>query len=134
MAKVVNYTPNLCKCGAEPKLIQVEDSEPRNYTWIECQCGLLTRSFTSKIPLAAKRACLKAWNAKAKTRRQLKGKLKELRSCEKCGSNDVQYFTEKCIGEDIHSVGCNTCGLMTDDMDIDGNSLTKYQAKEIWNR
>lgn len=134
MQKIINFTPNYCKCGLEPKLVQVEDSEPRNYTWIECACGMLSRSYTSKDPLSAKKACLRAWNKKAKTRRQLKGKLKELRSCEKCGSNDVQFFTEHCIGDDLHAVGCNTCGLMTDDMDIDGESTTKEQAINIWNR
>lgn len=133
MARVVNYTPNFCKCGGEPKLIQVEDSAPRNYTWIECKCGLITRSFTSKDPLAAKRHALKSWNAKAKTRRQLKGQVKELRSCEKCGSNEVQFFTEPCVGTDIMSIGCNTCGFQTEDMDIDGNSLTKQQIIKIWN-
>lgn len=134
MSKVINYTPNYCKCGLEPELIQVEDSAPRNFTWIECKCGLLTRSFTSKDPLAAKKACLKAWNIKAKTRRRLKGPLKALRSCEKCGSNEIIILYEKCIGDDVHAIGCGGCGLMIDDTDNDGNALTKEQAIEIWNR
>lgn len=133
MARVKKvYTPKPCKCGAEPKLCQWTDTKKpgRNATWIECECGMITKSHYSKDPETAKNKAIKAWNKTTRRRKIKEG----LRSCEKCGSSDVKIhkfdngWSKSCM------IMCEHCGLCTDEMDKDGNILTIKESKELWNK
>lgn len=127
-------TPKECKCGREPKVCQWTDTKPANATWIECECGMMTRSFHGKDANGVKDKAIKMWNKTAR-RRKIKG---GLRSCEKCGSNDVQLHEFKhnvSVPKPYSSfmVFCEGCGLCTDEMNDEGHILTKEEAKELWN-
>ena len=131
MAKVKKiWTAKPCKCGLEPKVCQWTDTKKPNATWIECSCGMLTKSFYSKDPELSKTKAIKAWNATARRRNIKKG----LRSCGHCGSNEVNIHKfEHPFGQSSFMVFCEDCGICTEEMDYKGNLLTEKQAKELWN-
>ena len=131
MAKVKKvWTEKPCKCGRMPKVCQWTDTKRPNATWIECECGMVTKSFYSKDPQTAKDNAIKTWN-KTSRRRNIK---KGLRSCEKCGSGEVHIHKFQTPGwQPSFMVFCDGCGLCTEEIDNDGNLRTEKQAKELWN-
>jgi len=132
MAKVINYTPNFCKCGAEPVMVQWEDTLKPNATWIECKsCGMMTKTYYDKVPLKAKEKALKAWNKKAKTRKKLENGFK---SCEKCGSEDVVFEVQEFVSFSVNLLQCQGCGLILDSMDEEGHEYTKKEMQSLWNK
>jgi hypothetical protein len=129
--KPFNYVPNFCKCGKEARVCQWTDTLQPNATWIECECGMITRSFHHKDPLVAKQKAIKMWNAKAKTRKL--DKKTGLKSCEKCGSTEVEVDKAVFVTFTSYSVGCKNCGLMTDSDTHFGESLPEEAAIKLWN-
>lgn len=132
--KVINA--KTCKCGAEPEVcahLDNDDNPTKCAVWIECECGMLTSSFTSKDLHTAKNKAIKNWNSSAR-RRKIKG---GLRTCEKCGSDDVSLLVfEHCakLNNNIsYMVRCAACGLTVEEMDNEGNLRPEKEVKEIWN-
>lgn len=130
MARVKKiWSAKPCKCGREPHVCQWTDTKKPNATWIECECGLMTKSFYSKDAELAKTKAIKMWNAKARRKKIKKG----LRSCEKCGSSDIKILTAKWVTYTSYQIFCEGCGLCTDEIREDGHVFTEKEAKELWN-
>lgn len=49
-------------CGSKPSLAQWRDTVKPNATWIECKCGIMTKSFYGKSFLTTARKAIKCWN------------------------------------------------------------------------
>lgn len=133
MARVKKFlTPNYCKCGSEPEIHQWTDSKTgRSVACIVCVCGMSTKAHHSKDMELARKHAIQSWN-KTSRRRNIKG---GLRSCEKCGSNDVIQivFEHEPTNATSYMINCENCGLRTDEIDNSGNLRSDNQSREIWN-
>lgn len=128
MKKVHEAKP--CICGKEAKVCQWTDTLKPNATWMECKCGIISKTFYSKDSVDARNKCIKAWNNRASSRRIQKG----VKSCGFCGSSNcmVNKF-EHSIKNISYFVVCEDCHMGTDEMDENGILLTRSEAIKVWN-
>ncbi len=126
-------------CKSIPNLTQWTDTKKPNATWIECSCGIITKTFYHKDADVAKKRATKVWNSRAENRIIADKKLKLL-SCGFCGSKEIYKSKYKFVnGNNKYEFGhwseCS-CGIITDPIIYVNEKeviLTRKEASDLWN-
>ena len=148
MLPIHRHAAKCPNCGSSIKVNQWKDTLKPNATWIECTCGLITKTFYDKDPEKAKTKVLKMWNKRAAKRVYIhRRKKNRIKSCVLCSSKDIisskyDYFDfEKAVAGKIptkvgHWLECRGCGLITEPIIYINDKekiMTLADAVKLWN-